>query len=110
METINETALLAAGYQQYPVPSFMSADACYQKIVRDEAGVRLYAIDISRYTYERHQPGAGVGWMATMRFHLGAVFGDISLTLRPETTLSWVEGWLAMAHRRLGAIPDPHND
>lgn len=123
MITITSEALLAAGYRAGPHYERVCNHTLYQKRVSDPRGAVLYFITFYIWHWHQHFPGAEHPHATTAsvnaRLYLdpkttqgraistGGI--DFEPILESDATIDEVETLMADAYRRLGCVPDLHN-
>jgi len=111
-EILSFELLEDAGYKRYE-QSIHQSDFFYQKCFRNEAGEKIYWMNVGIYDFTKYRSDAGIGYQCEMKLHVANLDYEpryISITVHDFSSLTDLETYCATLFRDLGGVPDPINN
>lgn len=111
-EILSFELLESSGYRRYN-QSIHQSDYFYQKCFRNEAGKKIYWINIGIYDFTKYRSDAGIGFQSELKLHVANVGFEpryLSITVHDFSSLTDLETYCATLFRVLGGVPDPINN
>lgn len=101
-----------AGYKRYE-QSLHQSDYFYQKCFRNDAGEKIYWLNIGIYDFTKYRSDAGIGYQAEMKLHVETFDYEprsLSITVHDFSSLTDLETYCATLFRDLGGVACPLNN
>ena len=111
-EILSFELLENAGYKRYE-QSIHQSDYFYQKCFLNEAGEKIYWVNIGIYDFTKYSSDAGIGYQCELKLHVANVGFEprsLSITVHDFSSLTDLETYCATLFRDLGGVPDPLNN
>ena len=111
-DTLSFELLENAGYKRYE-QSIHQSDYFYQKCFRNEAGDKIYWLDIGIYDFTKYRSDAGIGYQCELKLHVANVGFEpryLSITVHDFSSLIDLETYCATLFSELGGVPDTINN
>ena len=102
-------ALSRAGYREHEVTSERNADTMYQKVVRDDHGMR-YSIEAYLWDFSVHRGAPPLAAGATFEATMYRDDETFTITVRDPYSVFSAKSDLDEAWSKLRTVYDPHND
>ena len=101
-----------AGYKRYE-QSIHQSDYFYQKCFLNEAGEKIYWVNIGIYDFTKYSSDAGIGYQCELKLHVANVGFEprsLSITVHDFSSLTDLETYCATLFRGLGGVSDSLNN